>query len=303
MSVQVKLLIGFFKGLSKLSLRQAQTFGAVIGGGLALLPEAWCSPKRVTRINLEVAFPELTQQERRQLVRQSLIELGKTAAELGPVWLKPLETVQSWIHPPQNEALFEAARQKGKGVIVLMPHLGCWEAIAAYLAPIEKITYLYRPPDLVEIEDFMVRVRSRAGANLVPTNVKGVMALTRALKRGEFVGILPDQDPGEVGSVYAPFFGHPARTMTLISKLIQKTDCEVLFLSLKRLPKGQGFQPVWQAAPEGLADQDEIKAASALNLGVEQLVRQFPAQYQWEYKRFRHPPAGVVDIYRKEGGK
>ncbi len=303
MSIQAKLLTGFFKGMSKLSLRQAQAVGAAVGWLLAVLPEKLSNPKRVTRINLEVAYPELSQTERAKMVRQSLIELGKTAAEMGPVWLKPLEEVRSWIQPAENGELLESALQKGQGVMVLMPHLGCWEAIAAYLAPIEKITYLYRPPNIAEFESFMTQVRSRAGASLVPTNVKGVLALTRALKRGEFVGILPDQDPGKVGSVYAPFFGHPARTMTLVAKLAQKTSCEVLFLSLKRLPQGKGFQPVWQKVPKGIGSAEVLEAATALNLGVEQLVRLFPEQYQWEYKRFRHPPEGVVDIYRKGSKK
>jgi len=258
------------------------------------------SPKRVTRLNLTVAFPDLSEAERAKKVQQSLIELGKTAGEMGPVWLKPLDEVRSWVQVDASEALFKEALAKKKGLIILAPHLGCWEAIAAYLAPIEKITYLYRPPHIKAFEDFMVQVRARAGARLVPTNAKGVLALVKALKRGELVGILPDQDPGPVGSVYAPFFGHPARTMTLVAKLMQKTQCEVLFLSLKRLPNGEGFRTVWQKAPEGMGSVDAVAAATALNLGIEQLVRQFPEQYQWEYKRFRHPPEGVVDIYRKE---
>jgi len=300
MSIKAKLLIGFFKVMSRLSLRQAQAVGAAVGWGLALLPERFSSPKRVTRINLALAFPELSEAERAKKVRQSLVELGKTAGEMGPIWLKPLAEVRSWMQTDASETLFKKALEKKRGLIILAPHLGCWEAMAAYLASIEKITYLYRPPHVKGLETFMVQVRARAGAHLVPTNAKGVLALVKALKRSELVVILPDQDPGPVGSVYAPFFGHPARTMTLVAKLIQKTQCEVLFLSLKRLPNGEGFLALWHPPPEGISNSEALTAATALNLGVEQLVRQFPEQYQWEYKRFRHPPEGVADIYRMD---
>lgn len=299
MALRAKLLTGFFKAMSRLSLRQAQAIGGGIGWVLAALPEKWSNPKRVTRINLEVAFPDLSPDERKRWVKQSLIELGKTAAELGPVWLTPTATVQRWIQPAENEHLLEQALAKGKGVMVLMPHLGCWEAIASYLSPKAEVTFLYRPPNIAEMEAFMVEVRSKAGAKLVPTDVKGVRALTKTLKQGNFVGILPDQDPGPSGSVYAPFFGRPARTMTLAGRLARKTDCDVLFLAMKRLPKGQGFQPIWQLAPAQIKEEDPLTSATALNQGVEQLVKRIPTQYQWEYKRYRHPPDGVEDIYKR----
>ncbi len=298
MSIPAKLLTGFFKGMSRLSLRQAQAVGAAVGGLLAVLPERWSHPKRVTRLNLEVAFPELSHAERQALVKQSLIELGKTAAELGPVWLKPVEEVKSWLQPPQNQHLLEEALAKGKGVMLLMPHLGMWEILSVALADYGQITYLYRPPNLAEMEDFMVTARERQGAKLVPTDVKGVRALTKALKQNQMVGILPDQDPGERGGVYAPFFGRPARTMTLVGRLAHKTGCAVLMVAAKRLPKGQGFQMVWQPAESAISDADELTAATALNQSVEQLVRQFPEQYQWEYKRYRHPPERGEDIYK-----
>ena len=114
------------------------------------------------------------------------------------------------------------------------------------------------------------------------------------------VAILPDQDPGKSGGIHAPFFGHPARTMTLVSKLANKTKAEVLYIVGERLEKGKGFAVHILPADDDIASKDELIAATALNRGVERCVSINPSQYLWSYKRYRHPPEGVEDIYKNK---
>jgi len=136
----------------------------------------------------------------------------------------------------------------------------------------------------------MVAARSRFGARLVPANAQGVRALLKALRRGELVAILPDQEPRFGQGVFAPFFGQPAYTLSLVGKLLRKTGAKAVMGYMERLPDHAGYRIHYLPAPEGVADADPIKAATALNQGVEQCARALPAQYQWSYRRFRRQP-------------
>jgi KDO2-lipid IV(A) lauroyltransferase len=133
----------------------------------------------------------------------------------------------------------------------------------------------------------------------VPTDQHGIRRLLQALRKGGYLGILPDQAPkANKGSVFAPFFGVPAFTMLLVNKLARKTGARVVFLFAERLPKGGGYALHCLPAPRGIDSEDEVEAASALNLGVEECVRICPEQYVWAYKRFRSRPNDVPHPYR-----
>jgi KDO2-lipid IV(A) lauroyltransferase len=123
------------------------------------------------------------------------------------------------------------------------------------------------------------------------------MRLFTILREGGVVGILPDQTPIREGGEFAPFFGIPALTMTLASKLIQKTGAKPLITYAKRLPDGQGFKIVIREAEAGMSSSDLTLSLAALNQSVEKCIADVPTQYQWEYKRFRRTAPGEKPIY------
>lgn len=139
--------------------------------------------------------------------------------------------------------------------------------------------------------------REKTGSKVFPTNRKGVAAMFNALRRGECAGILPDQEPELEGGVFVPFFGIEALTMTLVSKLARKTEAAVVFGYARRLPAAEGFELVFKLADPAIYSEDLAESVTALNAGVEACVREVPAQYQWEYKRFRKVPQGRSDHY------
>lgn len=253
--------------------------------------------KRISRVNLKIAFPDRSQAEREQLLKSNLIELGKTVTELGPVWNGSPRRIRRLVADVRGAHHVENALAAGRGVIMLSPHIGAWELMGLYLSLEYGITSLYRPPKLTSAERFSREVRERFGANLVPTDVKGVGALRRALSRNEMIGILPDQDPGESGGYFAPFFGRSARTMLLVSRLAAKADCPVVISFAERLPWGRGYRIHFIPADPCIASQDPDVAAAALNADVELVIRLNPAQYQWSYKRYKSVPAGEVCPY------
>ena len=131
----------------------------------------------------------------------------------------------------------------------------------------------------------------------MPTNVRGVAGLVKALKRGETTAILPDQQPGLNSGILAPFMGVPVPTMTLVTNLINRSASRALMATALREPGGWRihFLPV----SEALYSDDQLTAVSALNQDVERIVALAPEQYQWEYKRFRVQADGR-DIYAKK---
>ncbi len=270
-----------------LPLRQAHALAVPLAAAVWNLS---ADARRITLRNLALCFPQMSQTEREQLARESILETAKFACELGRVWVRPVEEVLESVVEVTGQDVLEQALHRGKGVIVLAPHIGNWELCGLHLDRQAATTYLYRPPKLAGFETAMVAYRARAGAQLAPTTRKGIAMLVKALERGEIVGILPDQEPALDSGVFAPFFGVPALTMTLVSRLAARTDAALVVMYAQRLPEGRGF--AIRIAPVGsaLADPDAEIAAAALNEVVERCVREVPGQYQWEYRRFKHQP-------------
>jgi len=257
--------------------------------------------RRITAVNLSLCFPDMDEAERQRLLRQSLVETARTAFELGLFWMAPVSRGLSNIVSISGQEILQEAQNRGRGVIIMAPHLGNWELTGLYMATCGPITNLYKPPRLEALQAFMVQVRERSGATLVPTNRKGVAMLFKALERGEMIGILPDQEPPLDGGVFAPFFGMPALTMTLVSKLSARTGAPVVCAFAKRLPDSRGFELIFAEAHTGIAYEDINIAAVALNRSVQDCVLQAPAQYQWEYRRFKQQPDGRKNaLYKRD---
>lgn len=281
--------------LSVLPLRVVQAIGGFLG---------WCAwhmkgrSARITVRNLELCYPQLRESERNRLAKRSLVETGKTMAEMGKAWLAPVRVTLGYIKRVKEELDVGDAFSKGKGIITIVPHLGNWEVLNLYAADRFPLNILYQPPKLAELDDFIRDARARIGTKVFPTDRRGVAAMFQALREGEVVGILPDQEPPEKAGVVAPFYGIDAMTMTLISKLAQKTDATVVCAFAKRLPRGKGFEVVLKPAdPELYSDQLETSVA-ALNRSIESCVDEALEQYQWEYKRFKLGRNGKTEYYR-----
>jgi KDO2-lipid IV(A) lauroyltransferase len=224
----------------------------------------------------------------RRLLRQSIGESGKAIIELLPVWLRPYDQVLKLVKGTSGWEHIDAARAAGKGVIVIAPHIGCFEMINLYYASQHPFTALYKPPRKAFLAALMLAGRQRGQAKLVPTDLSGVRAQLAALKRHEGIGILPDQVASSGDGVWAPFLGRPAYTPTLTASLQNKTGAAAFFVAAERLNWGRGYHlhvfPVHEDLPA-----DKAEAAIRINQGVEAVVRRFPAQYLWSYNRHKRP--------------
>jgi KDO2-lipid IV(A) lauroyltransferase len=288
------LIRQFLRGLARLPFAWVQRAGALLGWVGWLVPN---DQRRVTERNLELCFPELSAAERRSLARRTLIELGRTVGETIAIWLGPQTRLGGLICEVRGEEALRAAAAEGRGVILCAPHLGSWEMAGLWLGAHYAITSMYQPPRLQVLEAEVREARERTGARLVPTDAGGIRALYQTLREGKIIGILPDQNPRDRESPFAPFFGIQTRTPTLVSRFAARTGARVFFTFAERLPRGRGFRLHLLEGPSGIDDPDPVRAATALNAGVEQCVRMAPAQYQWSYKRFRSRPRGEAALY------
>jgi Kdo2-lipid IVA lauroyltransferase/acyltransferase len=229
------------------------------------------------------------------LLRQAVGESGKAIVELLPVWLRPYDKVVKLVKGTSGWGHIEAARAAGKGIILIGPHIGCFEIINLYYASLHPFTAMYKPPRKAVLANLMLAGRQRGQATLVPTDLSGVRAQLAALKRHEAIGILPDQVATGGDGVWAPFFGRPAYTPTLVASLQRKTGAAAFFIAAERLSWGRGYHlhvmPLDEALPE-----DKTEAALRINQGVEAVVRRFPAQYLWSYNRHKRP-GGAPDPF------
>ena len=247
---------------------------------------------RVTRRNLELAFPELDAAARARLHRQVLRTTARQALETLKLWTRPPEENLRLLRERHGEALYDAALAAGKGVIVAAPHFGNWELLNQWLASRGQIAVVYRPPESATGDAFLQIVRGVDNVRQVRAEGPAVRQLWKMLKEGGAVGILPDQQPKAGDGEFAPFFGVQALTMTLLSRLAERTGAPVLFAWCERLGDGPEFALHVEPAPAAIADPDPQVAVACLNAGVERIARRALGQYQWTYKRYTLRPPG-----------
>lgn len=286
-----RLLLRF---CASLPLPLNHRLGTLLGRGLFRFSH---DLRNSTEINLRLCFPNQPTTARDRLARTSMIEMGKTITEMGPLWQWERTRVLAEVRQISGEQYLLNALARNKGVLLALPHIGAWEMVGLYCSANHPMTSLYRPPRMAALDSTVRHARERLGAKLVPTSTQGVRALYKALGNGELVAILPDQDPREGGGEFVPFFGNPAYTMTLLARLAKKSHAPILFSYAERLPDGAGYHLHFIPANWKVNDYTIEQNTHYINAGIERCITNHPEQYQWSYKRFRTRPEGEASLY------
>jgi Kdo2-lipid IVA lauroyltransferase/acyltransferase len=289
------MILGLFRLLSALPLPLLHALGSVTGWLVYGLSPTY---RRRMRANAELADMAPRQW------RPAVAEAGKLVLELPYLWMRraPITPKVHW----EGLELIEAAHAAGRGIVFLTPHLGCFEvtaqAYAEVFGPLNgPITVLFRPARQPYLRELVDQSRVRPGLEAAPATLAGVRQMIRALRRGQAVGLLPDQVPPQGLGVWAPFFGQPAYTMTLAARLVQQTGAMPILAWGERKAGGAGYVVHLQALPEPLAVDEsrglddgaaQAECAAVVNRAMEALIRQCPAQYLWGYNRYKQPAEG-----------
>jgi Kdo2-lipid IVA lauroyltransferase/acyltransferase len=270
--------------VARLPLRHLHAIGAFLG---------WCvyalSPAYRRRLRRNAARAGVTELQ----WRQSVAETGKMVLESLRLWFRPPEQPLADPVHWHGEQLIEDALARGRGLMLLTPHLGSFEVIAQAYAQRygarRPITALFRPARYRMLRELQQRARARPALDTAPATLGGVRQMMRALNRGEVVGLLPDQVPPQGMGVWAPFFGRPAYTMTLAARLALKSGAPIVLVRSERLPRGAGFVLRLCVLAEPLPPQDDEGQAAVINRAMEGLILQCPQQYLWGYNRYKGP--------------
>ena len=276
--------------LARAPLWLVHSIGAVLGW-----LTYWASPTYRRRFDANAAQAGIAA----AAARAAIAAAGRMVAELPVLWLRPAaEPIRPHLHW-QGEELIAAALRAGRGVVFLTPHMGSFEVTAqaiaqGFAAEFGPITVLYRPARKALLRRWMDASRERPGLVTAPATLAGVRQMLRALRRGECVGLLPDQVPPEGMGVWVPFFGKPAYTMTLAARLVQQTGAVPLLIWGERLARGAGYTVHVSELGEALPRSDATQAESAaiINRAMERLILRCPQQYLWGYHRYKTPRAG-----------
>jgi Kdo2-lipid IVA lauroyltransferase/acyltransferase len=216
----------------------------------------------------------------------AIASAGQLLTETPAIWLRPQQRVVALVKQVEGLDRAMAARDQGRALLFLTPHMGCFEVAAQYAAQHTPITVLYRAPKLAWLEPLMREGRGRGRVRLVPADFTGVREMFAALKRREAAGFLPDQVPGAGEGDWAPFFGKLAYTATLAPKLALREDIACFLAYARRLPHGAGYAIAIRPYPESLPNETPTRR---LNRALEGLVRECPEQYLWGYNRYKTP--------------
>jgi len=288
------LLTGLLRLVARLPLAALHAIGGMLGWLTYLVSPSYAS---LLRENLLQSRLWRDENEYQRLLHQNIAENGKSGTELAAAWFRPVPESLRLIAGCDGLDCVEQAEHLGKGIIYLTPHLGCFDLAALWVAQRTPITVLYRPPKLQWLQPLIEAGRGRDRVTLAPANFGGVRLLLKTLRRGEALGILPDQVPSFGEGMWADFFRRPAYTMTLVGRLLEATGATPIMVIAERLAGGRGFRLRFSAVDAGLTGP---QGPQALNAAVERMVALNPAQYLWSYNRYK-VPAGVGEPGGGEG--
>ena len=267
------------KSLAKLPLFIVHFLGTLLGW------LTYLSYKKYARLiyqNLALSQVSKDQVSFKKTLQRNISETGKAFLEIFAIWFKDYAKLTKWYQGCTGWEHVESALSQGKGIIFLTPHLGCFEITSLYYGQFHPITVLFRPPRQDWLMPLISQGRERGKVSLAPANAQGVKLLLQALKRGEAIGILPDQAPHTGEGEWAPFFGRQAYTMTLASKLAEKSGAQVLMAFGERLANGRGYHIHISPIEAG-----GINTPTLLNQAIEKTIAQCPSQYMWIYDRYK----------------
>jgi KDO2-lipid IV(A) lauroyltransferase len=269
----------------------------VLGSALGAFFSLFSSPaRRIADRNLELCFPDMGRSERAKLLRRHFRLSGFAVVSLSVAWWAPKWRVKRFV-AFRNSHLLEEARKDGRNVLLLAPHFIGLDIGGARLAVEGDFVSMYRKSRNPFLE-YLFQRRSRFGAPVVE-RMASLKSLLRYIREGRPFYYLPDQDMGARASVFVPFFGVPAATVTALSRIAQSTNAVVIPCITRILPRGRGYEITLYPPLKDFPSDDPVMDAKRMNEEVEKRVREMPEQYMWSYRRFKTRPNNEPSLYKK----
>ena len=250
--------------------------------------------EHIARRNIELCFPEMSPAARETLIDQNFMSLGMGLIETGMAWFWSDERVKKWFDV-EGFANLNHALSGGKGVMVVGVHFMSLELGGRAMGLCRPMMATYRPHNSPLMEWVQTRGRLRSNKAMIDRN--NLTGLVHALKSGEAVWFAPDQDTRRGESVFVPFFGHPAYSLTSTHQLARLSGAAVIAFSHVRRADG-GYTLKLSPAFEDFPSSDATADTARVIAAIEAMVREAPTQYLWIHRRFKRQPDGRGELYR-----
>jgi KDO2-lipid IV(A) lauroyltransferase len=259
--------------------------------------------RHIARVNLTIAFPELSPREHDVIARQSFQSSTRNLLEISHMPELTSSNIRSLVEYDPQLGLnnYEIARLRRKGILYLTGHFSAWELLpkahAVYGYPLSFVT---RPLDNEPLERYLFNIRQMAG-NRVIYKKNSVRQILERLKTAGEVGILMDQNTSLQEGIFVEFFGLPAATSTSVALLALRTEASVLPGYLT--PSSGGcytikFLPPVDMSRTGDTTRDVAVNTQRLNGILEGIIREQPGTWLWGHRRWKNQPEGCPDLYR-----
>ncbi len=284
------LFFAFLRTVTLLPLTGIEAIGGFFGWMLyRLVP----SRRRVTRINIQQAYPDYDEAQIKKLIKASYKSLGISIFEMALAWWARRDYLRAHCTVEGMEHL-EQALAKNKGVIMLTGHFSTLEIGGILMALYTPLNAVYKKAHNPMFNTFMHVYRNKHLEKAIPnTNVRDFI---KGLRNGVATWYAPDQDFTQ-NIIFAPFLGGMASTLTSTAKMAEMTGASVVPFYPQRLEDGKGYKLVILPALEHFPSGDQYEDAVKVNQAIEEMVRKNPEQYAWIHKRFKTQPDGLPSIY------
>jgi len=278
--------------MSWMPSRVLWVLGSSLGSIASWFPS---SNRRYAERNIELCFPDLTTPERRLLMKRHFRLTGYALVSLSVAWFAPRWRVKQFITVRDCHYL-DSLYASGKQIILFAPHfIGLDTGAARLAADGYNWVSMYRKSRDPLLEYLFLR-RCRFGGTVVE-RMESLKLIIRAIREGKLFYYLPDQDMGERASVFVPFFGRPAATVTILSRLAKTTNAAVLPCITRILPHGRGFEVKLYPPLGNFPTSDPVADTARMNQEIERWVHEMPEQYMWSYRRFKTRPNNEPSLY------
>ncbi|MGQ0750246.1 MAG: LpxL/LpxP family acyltransferase [Betaproteobacteria bacterium] len=268
---------------------------AVIGRGLGVLIYVFVRERRhVALTNLRLCFPDRDERARKRMARRHFQAFGRAFVEHGLLWWSGKDRLQRLI---RVEGLEHWQAVAGKPVIWLAPHFVGLDVGGTRIITEWRGASVYSHQKDPVLDRVLLRGRTRFVKPVLFSRQDGIRPVVRALREGLPLYYLPDMDLGGRDSLFVPFFGVPAATVTALSRVARLAGAVIVPAVTRQLPGGAGYVLRFYPAWSGFPTEDLAADARRMNAFIEDRVREMPEQYFWLHKRFKTRPPGEATFY------
>ncbi|OAI48800.1 hypothetical protein AYO45_04065 [Gammaproteobacteria bacterium SCGC AG-212-F23] len=282
--------LAFLKLIARLPTRVQFRLGTFLGAFLYYLPTQL---KYITDVNIKLCFPELDPESKRTLIKKNFRSLGIGLLETAIAWWAPEQNIHF-----SNKIIglehVQAVLKKGKGALLLGPHFTCLEMIARIMIDHLDFAVMYRPHKNPMIAELQQEFRQKK-IHYIPRN--NMRELVRSLQNNKAIWYAYDIDAGFKRSVFAPFFNIPTASLTTVARVVSLTDTTIIPVRFYRRDDCSGYDIIFSPPLTAFPTEDSLENATRLNQFLEQVIREKPEQYIWQYKRFKTRPLGEKRFY------